>query len=254
MGRGFAGPSCRSVDLGETMSEIDRRRFLQQLGIVGSVSALLPGDGDAQTAPGAGEAAAEQGAPLPAYLFFTPPEAAFVEAAVDRLIPADELTPSGTQCGVALFIDRQLAGAWGAGERLYRQGPWQTGKPEQGYQLPLTPAELYRNGIAATHRHCQAAHEREFDRLDEATQVAVLQGLERGEIELEGLPSRVFFNALLQNTMEGFFADPIYGGNRGKVAWKMIGYPGVIAVYAEDIKNYRNRPYDAEPTSILDLI
>jgi gluconate 2-dehydrogenase gamma chain len=233
------------------MSEIDRRRFLQQLGLVGSASALLPAqDGLTQTVPaaGAGSAAA------PAYTFFTPPEAAFVEAAVDRLIPADGLTPSGTDCGVAVFIDRQLAGAWGAGERLYRQGPWAAGKPEQGYQLPLTPAELYRSGIAATHRHCVAAHGGEFDRLDEVTQIAVLTGLEQGDIELDGLPARVFFNALLQNTMEGFFADPVYGGNRDKAAWKMIGYPGVIAVYAEDIKNFRNRPYDVEPTSILDLI
>ena len=53
--------------------------------------------------------------------------------------------------------------------------------------------------------------------------------------------------------MEGFFADPIHGGNRGKVAWKMVGFPGVIAVYAEHIKTYRNRKYDVEPTSIADM-
>lgn len=236
------------------MSEIDRRRFLLQLGIVGGASAVLPrAPVHAQAPAGCAGEAAGAAAPVPSYVFLSPPEAAFVEAAVDRFIPADELSPGGTDCGVAQFIDRQLAGAWGAGERLYQQGPWQVGKPEQGYQLPLTPAELYRAGIAATNRYCVAAHGREFDRLDVEQQIAVLQGLERGEISLGSLPAPVFFNALLQNAMEGFFADPVHGGNRDKASWRMIGYPGVIAVYSEHIKNYRNKPYDAEPMSILDL-
>jgi gluconate 2-dehydrogenase gamma chain len=67
------------------------------------------------------------------------------------------------------------------------------------------------------------------------------------------VPSRQFFNLLLDTAMQGFFADPIYGGNRDKVAWKMIGFPGVIAIYSEHIKTYRNRKYDGEPTSIVDL-
>jgi gluconate 2-dehydrogenase gamma chain len=155
---------------------------------------------------------------------------------------------------VAIFIDRQLAGAWGAGARLYRQGPWQTGTPQQGYQLPLTPAELYRRGIAATNRYCVATHGNELDRLAAEVQVEVLEGLERSDIGLDGIPARTFFELMLQNAMEGFFADPLYGGNRDKAAWKMIGYPGVIAIYSEDIKNYRNKPYDVDPLSIADLI
>ena len=31
---------------------------------------------------------------------------------------------------------------------------------------------------------------------------------------------------LLQNTVEGFLADPMYGGNRDFVGWKLIGFPG----------------------------
>jgi len=53
--------------------------------------------------------------------------------------------------------------------------------------------------------------------------------------------------------MQGFFADPVYGGNRDKVAWKMIGFPGVVAIYSEHIKTYRNKKYDVEPKSIVDL-
>src|SRR5260370_38802073 len=78
------------------------------------------------------------------YLFFNREEAAFVVAAVSRLIPGDEKSPGALEAGVPNYIDKQLGGAWGAGERLYRSGPWQPGTPSQGYQLPFTPAELFR--------------------------------------------------------------------------------------------------------------
>jgi len=169
------------------------------------------------------------------------------------LIPADDLTPSGTACGVATFIDRQLAGAWGSGDRLYMQGPWAKGTPTQGYQLPMTPAEFFRSGIAATNVHCRKTYQKEFDRLTQAQQIEVLQGLEQGKIALDHVPAQEYFNLLLNAAMEGFFSDPLYGGNKDKASWKMVGFPGVIAVYAEHIKNYRNRKYDGQPTSIVDL-
>src|SRR5262249_47062616 len=76
------------------------------------------------------------------YEFLNLDEAAFVEALVNHMVPADELTPKGTEIGINIYIDRALSGAWGKGERLYMQGPWQVGLPSQGYQLPLTPAQL----------------------------------------------------------------------------------------------------------------
>jgi len=57
--------------------------------------------------------------------------------------PAEENGPGALGAGVANYLDKQLGGAWGAGERLYRSGPWQAGTPSQGYQLPFTPAELF---------------------------------------------------------------------------------------------------------------
>ena len=77
--------------------------------------------------------------------------------------------------------------------------------------------------------------------------------MEQGRVPFDGLSAQEFFNLLLATTMQGFFSDPIYGGNRDKVAWKMIGFPGVIAIYSEHIKTYRNKKYDVEPKSILDL-
>jgi len=74
-----------------------------------------------------------------------------------------------------------------------------------------------------------------------------------GRVTFDGISAQEFFNLLLATTMQGFFADPVYGGNRDKVAWKMIGFPGVVAIYSEHIKTYRNKKYDVEPKSILDL-
>jgi gluconate 2-dehydrogenase gamma chain len=65
------------------------------------------------------------------------------------MVPADELSPKGTDIGINIYIDRTLAGAWGNGDRLYMQGPGRRA-PSQGYQLPLTPAQFYRAGITAT--------------------------------------------------------------------------------------------------------
>jgi gluconate 2-dehydrogenase gamma chain len=170
------------------------------------------------------------------------------------LIPADNLTPSGTDCGVAAFIDRQLGGAWGSGDRMYMQGPWRKGTPTQGYQFPMTPAEFFRAGIASANAYCRQTYRKEFDRLGPEQQVQVLQGLEQGRIAIDHVPAQDFFDLLLDAAMEGFFADPIYGGNRDKVSWKMIGFPGVIAIYSEHIKTYRNRRYPVTPTSIADLM
>ena len=234
----------------------NRRDFLKTVGTVGAsgLAAAVGADAPAEAQTPAAAKAAPAAAPVShAYTFLTAPEAAFIEAAVDRMIPADDLTPGGTDCGVATFIDRQLAGAWGSGDRMYMQGPWDKGVPTQGYQSPLTPAEFFRAGIAATNAYCRKTLQKDFDRLASDQQIKVLQDMEQGRVTLDGVPTQEFFNLLLAATMQGFFADPVYGGNRDKAAWKMIGFPGVIAIYSEHIKTYRNKKYDVEPKSILDL-
>lgn len=240
----------------------NRRDFLKTVGTVGATGIAAAVGVDAAAEPQARPAtdsggrggAAPAGPPVShAYAFLSAPEAAFIEAAVDRLIPADDLTPGGTDCGVATFIDRQLAGAWGSGDRTYMQGPWQKGVPTQGYQSPMTPAEFFRAGIAATNAYCRKTLQKDFDRLTVDQQVKVLQDMEQGRAAIDGVSAQEFFNLLLAAAMQGFFADPMYGGNRDKVAWKMIGFPGVIAIYSEHIKTYRNKKYDVEPRSILDL-
>jgi gluconate 2-dehydrogenase gamma chain len=233
---------------------IPRRTFLVGAGVAGSVAVTW-------VAPSPAPAAAPESTPIPvataqpeAWLTLNPTEAAFVTAAVDTLIPADELAPSGSACGVATFIDRQLAGAYGGGARLYRDGPFLKGKPEHGYQLALTPRDYFRAGIAATNDWVRKRHGKDFDHLGEAEREAALKEMEQGKAEFPGFNSKDFFEALLTITMEGFFSDPIYGGNRDMASWKMVGYPGLPASYRDDVKTYFNKKYDKPPQSISDFV
>ena len=162
------------------------------------------------------------------YTWFQPGEATFVEAAVDRIIPKDELGPSGTEAHVPVYIDRQLAGGFGRGEHFYLQGPWAKGAPEQGYQSRLTPAGLYRAAIPAIDGWAKNNHGGKlFKDLGADDQDGVLKALESGDAKLKGgVDAKTFFDMFLQNVKEGYFADPIYGGNKDMAAWKMIGFPG----------------------------
>ncbi|MBE7202111.1 MAG: gluconate 2-dehydrogenase subunit 3 family protein [Parafilimonas terrae] len=161
------------------------------------------------------------------WLFFTHDEGRTVEAIVERLIPADALSPSGKDAGCAVFIDRQLAGPYGEGARLYMKGPFAKGAKTQGQQSPLRPAARFRAGLAALDAHCRTNHAAGFADLDAERQVAALQGLEAGTVAFDGpISAKAFFELVLARTMEGFFADPIYGGNRDMVGWRMIGFPG----------------------------
>ena len=187
-----------------------------------------------------------------AYGFLTVPEVQFLDAAVERLIPTDELGPGARDAGVSCYIDQQLMSIWGMHGRNYRAGPWLEGAPEQGFQSRLTPQEIYRIGIREINDHCRATHEKPFDQLQSEKQDAILKALEKDTIALPSLSSKLFFDLLWRNTEEGYFADPMYGGNRGKAGWKLLGFPGVPSgAYLEHIDN--PGLYHAEPVSILDV-
>ena len=97
-----------------------------------------------------------------AFGYLTAPEIAFLDAAVERLIPTDGLGPGARDAGVTVYIDRQLFSAWGTHGRNYRSGPWLDGTPEQGFQSRLTPQEIYRIGIREINDHCRATYEKPF--------------------------------------------------------------------------------------------
>jgi gluconate 2-dehydrogenase gamma chain len=186
-----------------------------------------------------------------AFSYFTAPEIAFIDAAVSRLIPADELGPGAKEASVTFFIDQQLAGSFGRAETWYMQGPWKEGTPQQGYQLKLTPAQLYRVGIQGTDEHCRRTfNKKAFADLSPTDRDKILHGLEKGEIELAGAPAKEFFDLLWQNTGEGFFADPMYGGNRDFAGWKLVGFPGPRYNYVNEIEQY-GKPYTLPTVGLM---
>ena len=243
------------------MSEQDnpRREFLRKtltlIPVVTVASTSLGGsvlmatsNADAQTAsPAEGRTPAPGKAYEPTY--FTAEEWAFVNAAVARLIPADEQGPGALEAGVPEYIDRQMNTPYASGALWFMQGPFNADAPaEMGWQSKLVPNQIYRLGIAATDEHCKKVHGSVFAGLDSATRDEVLKQLEEGAPQFESVPAKMFFSFLLQNTKEGFFCDPIHGGNKGMVGWTLIGFPGARADFMDWVE--RNEPYPFPAVSI----
>ncbi len=202
----------------------------------------LPWTPDAASPP-------EGAAPRP-WRYFSADEGAAVEALVDRLIPPDPETPGGKEIGCAVFIDRQLAGPYGSFEGLYMQGPFQDGTAQQGPQSPVTPAQQYRQALAALDHHCRSAFNgAAFAQLADADKDKVITGPEDGSLKLDGADGHAFFEQLLQDTQQGFLADPIYGGNKDMAAWKMIGFPGARYDYRDWVERHNER-YPLAPVGI----
>ncbi len=238
---------------------IARRSLFRGAAGLGAVT-TLPAAASAQTAstampaPGtvaawrAGARAASDRPRAAPYRFFNAVEADFVEAAVDRLIPDDDEWPGALWAGVPTYIDGQLAGGYGQGARFYGAGPWAPGLPSQGYQLPLNPSQLYRTSLTALLRDL-GTRRLDFAHAAPETRDAFLRDVEAGRIDCGGFPSSVFFETLLANTIEGYFADPSYGGNRDMVGWRMIGFPGAYAAYLQIYTNHGMR-FDVEPMAM----
>ena len=185
------------------------------------------------------------------WMFFTADEAALIEAAVDRLIPPDDRGPGGKDAGCAVFIDRQLAGPYGRSAGLYLHPPFMPGAATQGYQMPDAPAARYRAGLTALADYVKATFQgKAFAELTPADQDKVLAGLESGSIARAGVKAADFFALLLQTTQEGFFADPIYGGNRDMAGWKLIGFPGARYDYRDWVERH-NEVYPLPPVGIM---
>jgi gluconate 2-dehydrogenase gamma chain len=176
--------------------------------------------------------------------FFTPDEWAFLNAACARLIPRDENGPGAVELGVPQYIDRQMATAWADGGIWYMQGPFVEAKPEFGYQSALTPKQQFRLGIKAIDGLCQKSYAKTFAGLSPELQDNTLRRIEKGDLTSPDIPLKTFFTSfLLKTAMEGYFGDPMYGGNKDMAAWTMIAYPGVRADYLEWVGEAKPYPY-----------
>jgi gluconate 2-dehydrogenase gamma chain len=183
----------------------------------------------------------------PAY--FKADEWAFVRAACARLIPSEGDGPGAIEAQVPVFIDRQMAGDFGKASDWCMIGPHNAdADPRLGFQSPLTPAQIYREGIAAIDAWCKTEQGKPFAELDASAQDDVLKQLQAHTIPLKP-ELRDFFTFLLQNTKEGFFADPMYGGNYKMAGWKHIGFPGARGSFRE-WANDKDAAYPLGPVSI----
>ncbi|MFM0323225.1 gluconate 2-dehydrogenase subunit 3 family protein [Caballeronia glebae] len=213
-----------------------RRRFLRQVLAIVPAASVASGAALTQAACSPSSGKADTPARVdyhPVYLQTA--EWRFLLSAVDRLIPEDEYGPGALKAGVPEFIDRQMETPYGYGKLWYMQGPFHSDlPPELGYQLNLAPRDIYRLGIKACDDWCAQQYQgKSFSQLGVAEQEAILMKMEQGQIEFDAVPSNVFFSYLLKNTKEGFFSDPIYGGNKDMAGWKMIGFPGARAAFGD---------------------
>jgi gluconate 2-dehydrogenase gamma chain len=176
------------------------------------------------------------------WVYFKGAEGRAVEAIADRIIPSDPQTPGGKDAGCAVYVDRQLAGQYGRQDGNYNLPPFQKGSKTQGPQSEDGPAQKYRKALAALDDYCKSKHAgKVFADLSDNDKDEILKGLEAGKLELGAVDGKDFFDQVLKDIQTGFFADPIYGGNRDMVAWKMIGYPGARYNYLDWIDRHNER-------------
>jgi gluconate 2-dehydrogenase gamma chain len=159
--------------------------------------------------------------------FFNYEQASTVAAFTERLMPGAPGKPGARDAAVLNYIDLALAGAY------------------------ADLQDFYRRGLAQLDAYCHATHKQSFTQLDPARQDEVLAALEQGKAPGFTLPrAQEFFNVVRTHTMEGMFADPIYGGNRDFAGWRLVGFPGAQGNFTPpDLQN--KQTFTRAPTTGL---
>lgn len=170
-----------------------------------------------------------------ALMYFSPQQFRIAEAAAERIFPEDELGPGAKKLNVAYFIDHQLASSWGTRGREYTMSPFFKGEATQGYQGHLNRQQIFDIGLQGLHDYSQKTFQKPFEQLTAEEQDQVLIAFEQDQVELKGISASSFFAQLRTVTIEGVYADPMYGGNNQMEAWKMRNYPGHQMTYAQII-------------------
>ncbi|NRF95906.1 gluconate 2-dehydrogenase subunit 3 family protein [Paenibacillus frigoriresistens] len=159
-------------------------------------------------------------------MFLNEDEAGTIEAITARLIPGDPSSPGAREAGAVIYIDRSLAGYYSFLQTFYRQG------------------------IDELNHLSKSMYKTSFAHLSESQQDELLHEIERSLTD--EVPSRMsqFFAVVYEHTLEGTFGDPLYGGNRNTVGWKLIGFPGAQWGYTAD---QMKLGYDVEQINVLTL-
>jgi gluconate 2-dehydrogenase gamma chain len=235
-----------------------RRRFLRYSGaavggvVVGGLLGRTLTDGFRKTpeAPAPVEAQPVEDfnqAPM----FFTQAQLQITEAATERIFPKDETGPGASELGVAFFIDHQMSSPWGVNAREYRMGPFVKGEVTQGDYQSIRRHELFTMGLQAMEEASQKKYSKPFIDLADEEKNAILTMMEKGEIMVvNGITGKTFFNLLRRLTIEGVYSDPLYGGNKNMLGWKMRKYPGNQMSYTEIME--KDQFVLIEPRSLRD--
>lgn len=201
--------------------DASRREFLVRAAVsAGAVAGAAAGGGLVPPAAAAQshEMPMEGAAPAPGAqhpsgsehgAFFNHADAATITALTERLMPSAPDKPGALDADVLNYIDLALAGAYAEMQ------------------------DFYRRGLASLDAHCRATYKEAFIHLTPEKQDEVITAMEAGSATGFSWPSpKEFFSILRTHTMEGMFADPLYGGNRDFAGWRLVGFPGAQAIFS----------------------
>lgn len=201
---------------------------------------------------------------------FSPHQRATIAAAMARIIPTDD-TPGAREADCIGFLDRYLSGIDFIFARPDGSGfeVLEGRQAEAWRQRIRIMRERYAEGVRDLDRRAQARSGQDFVDLAPEAQDAVLREVDAGvddspttltpghalggpvsaEPALQQTLTEVdldFFPLLVTHTRQGFYADPIYGGNRDRIGWTVIGFPGPASLAEVHSGRYSTLRYFAE--------
>ena len=125
-------------------------------------------------------------------------------------------------------------------------GPFQQGTKQQGRNRRSRRRSIIARRWPRSITACRDKFGgKAFADLADEQKDEVIKGLEDGTLKLDGTDSQDFFKLILNDTQNGFFADPIYGGNKDMASWKMIGFPGAHYDYRDWVDRHNERVHAA---------
>jgi gluconate 2-dehydrogenase gamma chain len=239
------------------------RRRLLIAGMAGVAGATVVG-GLTEAAP-----AVEAATVTPRLRFFTTYESKLVTAMAEVIWPTDDLGPGAKEAGVTFYIDGQLAGPWGSGNRMYMQGPFFTPVDSgHGWQSAMVPRDAYRASLPTVDNYARTTYGDWFFNLPATTQAQVMTDLSSGKVTLPiggatTFAGTDFFTLFRENVLEGMLADPMYGGNKNMIGWRWVGFPGdpmrrgdpyAKWIFSDKPYPYEHRPEPMKMTTPMDFM
>ena len=187
-----------------------------------------------------------------------------------RIIPTDD-QPGAREAGTIEFLDRYLSGL----DFIYAKPDGSGFEKLEGKRAEAWKQRIeiigakYVEGIKELDRRSQSQFSAEFARLTTEQQDRILAEMERPALQVEeGMETAKvvagfapvepalqqtnaeidldFFPLLALHTRQGFYADPIYGGNKDRAGWKLIGFEGPESLAETHAGRFTTLPFFAE--------